>query len=100
MSRIEGQSFSREDPITYVSKQIGDGLWGKRNIARQFVREAALGAFALATPGLVAERGAVAKTAPDSLHRRVRTELKVFTDWIAAKRSVVQAVRSRVAGLL
>jgi hypothetical protein len=61
------------------------GMSGGNEISRrQFVRGAPLRAFALATPGLFAERGNTAETAPDSLHRRVRAELKVFTDWIEA----------------
>lgn len=61
------------------------GMSGENGISRRrFVRGAALGAFALATPGLIAERGEAAEAAPDSLHRRVRAELKVFTDWIEA----------------
>jgi hypothetical protein len=54
----------------------------KKRVSRgQFVRGAALGGLALAAPGLFAGP-ASAQTAPDALHRRVRAELKVFTEWL------------------
>lgn len=56
--------------------------WPEKRVSRgRFVRGAALGAVALAAPGLFAD-SASAQTAPDALHRRVRAELKVFTAWL------------------
>ena len=57
---------------------------GKRS-RRRFLRDAALVASALTAPGLLAARGGEAASAPaeaDALHRRVRAELKTFTDWL------------------
>jgi len=50
---------------------------------RRFVRGVALGAAALSMPGslLVRGGGASAKTS-DALHRRIRAELRTFTDWL------------------
>jgi hypothetical protein len=60
---------------------------------REFIRGAALGISALAMPSLLATHGeataenrseeALATADVDALHRRVRAELKVFTDWLA-----------------
>ena len=61
---------------------------------RECIRGAALGISALAMPSLLATHGeaaaaedrseeALATADVDTLHRRVRAELKVFTDWLA-----------------
>lgn len=56
--------------------------WANRKISRRrFIRGAAFGGLALAAPGLFAG-AASAQTGSDALHRRVRAELKVFTDWL------------------
>lgn len=60
------------------------GIYGwpeKRTSRGQFIRGGALGAAAVAVPVLFAGAGS-AQSAPDALNRRVRAELKVFTDWL------------------
>ena len=51
---------------------------------RRFVRDVGLGVAGLSMPGLLACRGAVSAqtVGPDALHRRVRAELRKFTDWL------------------
>ncbi|MBA3473934.1 MAG: hypothetical protein H0T57_12030 [Rubrobacter sp.] len=56
-----------------------DGRPENKVSRRRFIRGAAFGAFALATPGLFTDM-ASAQTTPDALHRRARVELKVFID--------------------
>jgi hypothetical protein len=69
------------------------GRAGSKRSRREFVRGAALAAFALAVSGLPAgcdeatraksrSEGASTAADVDALHRRVRAELKVFTDWL------------------
>jgi hypothetical protein len=69
------------------------GMYGTHGLPRNntsrrgFIRVAALaGLGTLAAPALLSVRGGMtwAEEGEDALHRRVRAELKVFTDWLQA----------------
>jgi hypothetical protein len=64
----------------------GPSAQPRNNISRrEFIRVATLaGLGTLAAPALISTHGGMARaqTGEDALHRRVRAELKVFTDWL------------------